>query len=111
METGLTLLRCKNCGTLSIPPKYSCPNCPDGILEEYAASGLGEVYSFTTIHVAPEAFKNQAPYDIALIQLKEGARVTARMKNPQNAAFTIGSKVRFCGKDGAAYWFELAPEQ
>ncbi len=109
MENQLTLLRCKNCGTLSIPPKYCCPKCPDGMLEEYSSEGLGEVYSFTTIHVAPEAFKNQAPYEIALIQLEEGAKVTARMKNPQNTVFTIGSKVRFCGKDATGYWFELDP--
>ncbi len=109
MENQLTLLRCKNCGTLSIPPKYCCPNCPDGILENYPSQGMGEVYSFTTIHVAPEAFKHQAPYDIALIQLREGAKVTARMKNPQNTGLTIGSKVRFCGKDATGYWFELEP--
>ena len=107
MENSMTILRCNSCGAFSIPPKYFCPQCSDSGLKEWKASGAGEIYSFTTIYVAPEIFKDQAPYDIALIKLKEGAKVTARVKNPEKVEMKIGAKVNFCGKDATGYLFEL----
>ena len=106
MENPMTILRCKVCGTFSIPPKYSCPKCSNEILAECETQGVGEVYSFTTIYVAPEAYKDQVPYDVALIELKDGVKVTARVTNPKYAGLKIGTKVRFCRKDSTGYWFE-----
>jgi hypothetical protein len=42
-------------------------------------SGLGEVYSFTTVIDAPEGFDEQAPYVLALIKLDEGPMLTAQL--------------------------------
>jgi uncharacterized OB-fold protein len=103
----MTVLRCNACGSFSIPPRFSCPKCGHGVLEERETQGVGEIYSFTTIYVAPEIFKDQVPYDIALVELKEGVKVTARVKKPQDARLEIGSPVRFCLKDATGYWFEL----
>jgi uncharacterized OB-fold protein len=103
----MTVLRCNACGSFSIPPRLSCPKCAHGVLEERETQGFGEIYSFTTIYVAPEIFKDQVPYDIALVELKEGVKVTARMKKPQDARLEIGAPVRFCMKDATGYWFEL----
>jgi uncharacterized protein len=107
MENTMTILRCKSCGAFSIPPRYFCPKCMDGGFEESKISGVGKIYSFTTIYVAPVIFKDQVPYDIALIELKEGAKLTARVQNPKNAEMEIGAKVHFCGKDVTGYLFEL----
>jgi uncharacterized OB-fold protein len=103
----MTVLRCNACGSFSIPPRLFCPKCAHGVLEERETQGFGEIYSFTTIYVAPEIFKDQVPYDIALVELKEGVKVTARMKKPQDSRLEIGAPVRFCMKDATGYWFEL----
>jgi uncharacterized protein len=47
--------------------------------ERFAFSGRGEVYSFTTVQDAPEAFEEQTPYTLALIKLDEGPLVTAQL--------------------------------
>lgn len=39
----------------------------------------GTVYTETTIYSPPEAFAAEAPYQLAIIQLDSGARLTARI--------------------------------
>jgi uncharacterized OB-fold protein len=60
-------------------------------------SGRGTLLSFTTIRIPPARFKGQEPYDIAVIDLEEGLRVTARLKVPVRRAATIGDPVVFEG--------------
>jgi len=106
-EHQLMILYCKVCGTFHIPPKYLCTKCGNGSLEKYSASGSGRIYTFTTIYVAPELFKNQAPYDIVIIELSEGIKVTARMKKTNEAPLRVGDPVHFFKKDEIGYWFKM----
>ncbi len=39
----------------------------------------GEVYTETVIHSAPEAFVSEAPYQIVIVTLEGGHRVTGRV--------------------------------
>jgi hypothetical protein len=39
----------------------------------------GNVYTETTIYSPPEAFAAEAPYQLAIIELDSGARLTARV--------------------------------
>jgi uncharacterized OB-fold protein len=50
----------------------------------------GTVYTETVIHSAPEAFLKEAPYQIAIITLDSGGRVTARILGERVA---IGDRV------------------
>ncbi|MDI6753153.1 MAG: OB-fold domain-containing protein [Thermodesulfobacteriota bacterium] len=106
-EERLTLLRCAGCGALHVPPKVLCPKCGHEVLLEHSASGLGNIYTFTTIWVAPEAFKKQVPYEIALVQLEEGIKVTARINKKPEETLQIGKPVKFLRKNNLGYWFEL----
>ena len=40
----------------------------------------GTVYTETIVHSAPEALLDEAPYQIAIVSLDEGGRVTARIE-------------------------------
>jgi len=60
--------------------------------ETYQFSGMGEIYSFTTVQDAPEAFQAQAPYMLALIKLDEGNLVTAQLTDIDGDV-TIGDRV------------------
>jgi len=103
----MMILRCKVCGSFSIPPKYLCTKCGHESPEEYSASGLGRIYTFTTIYVAPELFKNQVPYDIAIFELDEGIRVTGRVEKMYDSPLKIGDSAIFQRKDKFGYWFKI----
>lgn len=39
----------------------------------------GTIYTETVVHVAPEAFAKDAPYQVAIVTLEDGTRVTGRV--------------------------------
>jgi uncharacterized OB-fold protein len=45
----------------------------------------GTVYTETVIHSAPEAFAAEAPYQTAIVSLKDGGRVTVRIEGDRVA--------------------------
>jgi hypothetical protein len=71
--------KCKSCGAVIAPPSGACYNCGGIEMEWTEVSGKGTLVSFTVIHVAPDEFKDEAPYYIAIIELEEGTRVSARL--------------------------------
>jgi uncharacterized OB-fold protein len=39
----------------------------------------GTVYTETVVHIAPEAFQKDVPYQVAIVAFDDGTRVTARI--------------------------------
>ena len=67
----------------------------DENIEWKEVSGNGEIYSFTYVHApAGEAFKDDVPYVVALITLKEGARIISNIIVDKNEKIKIGDKVK-----------------
>ncbi len=89
--------QCDTCKSLSATPHISCGRCGAPALRSVMLSGRGTLLSFTTIRIPPAKFKGQEPYDIAVIDLEEGLRVTARLKIPVRREATIGDPVVFEG--------------
>ena len=56
------------------------------------APGPGVVYTETVVHSAPEAYVTDAPYQLAIIQLENGRRITGRIDGERA---TIGDHVAF----------------
>jgi uncharacterized OB-fold protein len=54
--------------------------------------GSGVVYTETVVYSAPEAFLKEAPYQIAIVELDSGKRVTARILGDH---VSIGDLVHF----------------
>jgi uncharacterized OB-fold protein len=57
----------------------------------------GVVYTETVVHAAPAAFAEEAPYQVAIVQLEDGTKTTARI---------LGERVRIGDsvvKDGAGF--------
>ena len=40
---------------------------------------IGSVYTETVVHLAPEAFAKDAPYQVAIVTVEDGSRVTGRI--------------------------------
>jgi uncharacterized protein len=76
----LVVQKCGNCGTLRFPPRRMCSNCLSREASWTPVSGEGEVYSFIVMHrVYHPAFATQVPYAVAMVKLKEGARMLSNV--------------------------------
>ena len=62
----------------------------------------GVVYTETVVHAAPEQFIADAPYQLAIVSLEEGGRLTARIDGER---VVIGDRVDFVeDRDGIAFF-------
>ncbi len=88
---------CRTCKTYYFPPRPVCPTCRrKGQLEIYRFKGLGKIHTFSIVRQGPDDFKRQIPYVIAMVELDEGARVTAQIVNVDPDDVKIGMRVRAC---------------
>ena len=65
-------IKCRQCDTVTCPPKMNCSNCCGNDLEISPLSGRGEIMTFTTTFVAPLDRGCEAPYTVVLVALEEG---------------------------------------
>jgi len=40
---------------------------------------IATVYTETVVHIAPEAFQKDVPYQVAILEFDDGSRLTARI--------------------------------
>jgi uncharacterized OB-fold protein len=88
--------QCGACDRVFFPPRESCPHCRRksiGVMNDVKLSGMGEVVTYTIIHVGPEDFEDQTPYPIAIIRLEEGPQVTGQIVDTPLEDVKIGMKV------------------
>jgi len=83
--------RCPQCERHVFAPRELCPQCGAGPLRWVKASGLGIVYSTSTIHRKNDAGGN---YNVALIDLDEGVRMMSRVEGVAPEAVRIGQRVQ-----------------
>jgi len=96
----LSLLRCKACGRLDTAMRTVCAGCLGADLRPVGVDGRGTVATFTTIRRAPTAFRDQAPYDVVVVDLDVGLRMTGRL-DPASAPATLGARVQVLRAQGA----------
>ena len=108
---------CDSCGVKLFPPRDVCLECKAPAYELYTFTGLGEIYSFTTIYDAPAGFEHNAPYTVALVKLEEGPIVTAQLTDIDESELSIGMpvemvtrKLRTDGPEGMiVYGYKFRP--
>jgi len=108
---------CEHCDSKLFPPRDVCPVCDAPAQELYTFTGLGEVYSYTTIYDAPAGFEQNAPYTVALVKLNEGPLVTAQLTDVNKDELAIGlpvemvtRKLRTDGDEGMiVYGYKFRP--
>jgi uncharacterized OB-fold protein len=63
---------------------------------------MGVVYTETVVHMAPPAFEKDVPYQVAIISLDTGERVTARI---EGARVSIDDRVALVQtRDGVPFF-------
>lgn len=55
---------------------------------------VGEIISFTKIHVPPAGFESQAPFVVVLVKLQTGKCYTAQLADWNEKQLMIGQKVK-----------------
>jgi uncharacterized OB-fold protein len=70
----------------------------------------GVVYTETVIHAAPAQYATDAPYQLAIIDLETGGRLTVRiLGNSTGDRVSIGDRVEFAEeRDGVSYFRKAA---
>ena len=99
-QNKLLGLKCKQCGTITVPPKITCGQCASTDMGVVELSGKGKIQTFTAVFVAPEEREAEAPYIIVLIELDEGPWIMGNLTGTDPAAADvalIGKKVRMDG--------------
>ena len=97
-QNKLLGLKCKSCGTVTVPPKMVCRSCASPELEVLELKGTGRIQTFTTCNVAPEGREDEVPYIIMLVELDEGPWIMGNLigVDPEKATMetVMGKGVR-----------------
>jgi uncharacterized OB-fold protein len=109
---------CDHCGVKLFPPRDVCLECEAPAKELFTFTGVGEVYSYTTIYDAPAGFEQYAPYTVALVKLDEGPILTAQLTDidPENVEIgmpveMVTRKLRTDGEEGMiVYGYKFRPQ-
>lgn len=86
--------KCKQCGHISFPPRLICPKCKSKTFEMVQLSREGKILTFTIIRVGPDKFSKETPYVVAIIELNDGARLTAQVADCDVNKVEIGNKIK-----------------
>ena len=62
----------------------------------------GTVYTETVVHISPEAFQKDVPYQVAIVSFDEGGRVTGRI---EGGRVQIGDRVVETGQREGVFFF------
>jgi hypothetical protein len=81
---------CPSCNGKIFPPRDVCPHCAEAAGPAFQFSGKGEVFSFSTVHNAPEGYEGNVPYVVALVRLQEGPLITAQLTDIDADEVEIG---------------------
>jgi uncharacterized protein len=84
--------KCTKCDATYFEKKGVCI-CGNLDYAEMDFSGSGKIISFTQVHSGPEAFASMAPYCVAIIELKEGAKITGQVIDCKYEDLKIGQEV------------------
>jgi uncharacterized OB-fold protein len=95
----IELVRCADCGRIDTPARAVCSGCLSAKLEPHCVAGEGAIISWTTIHRAPTRFKDEAPYDVVVVDLDSGVRMTGRL-DASSPPPAVGARVRALRSQG-----------
>ena len=92
------LVKCVDCGFFRNPVSITaniCPNCGSRKPGEWVkASGKGKVHTYTVVHrTFHPAFERELPYILAIVELEEGPRFLANMREAKSEDMTLDMPV------------------
>jgi uncharacterized OB-fold protein len=96
----LKMQHCSDCGKLWCPPAPFCPECWSRNFTWRQQSGRGKVNSWVIFHQAYfSSYKDDAPYNVAEVELEEGPRLLTNLVGVTNEDISIGMPVEIVYDD------------
>ncbi len=93
-EHKLLIQRCTACGHHQFYPRILCTACASEQVDWVEATGRGKVKSFTIVRrPVTEAYADDTPYVIALIELDEGPTLMSNVTGRDPETVQIGMPV------------------
>ncbi len=90
----LRMQRCLDCGHIRYPIGPVCTDCLSERTEWVQLSGRGRVFAYCVFYqLYNPAFKEDIPYNVAIIQLDEGPRMISNVVGCNNEEVKIGDRV------------------
>lgn len=90
----LRLQQCLSCRHIRYPIAEICPRCLSADAAWTAMSGTGTVFTYAIFERAyHDAWKDQVPYVVALVELDEGPVFLTNIVGVDPAQVTVGQKV------------------
>jgi len=91
----LVLQRCRDCSVVQHRPRGLCVSCLSDAIEDFVASGRGEVYTYSIVYQNQHPdFRAALPYVVAYVQLEEGPQLLSNIVDCDPASVSIGMPVR-----------------
>ena len=86
MTTKSEWRQCKACTAIILRELTVCPNCNEKIdaTADIPKELTGTITAFTTIHIAPEKYREDAPYTVVLVRLDNNTNVMGRLLHGQS---------------------------
>ena len=79
-EHELWLRKCNDCNEAYFYPRDICPNCFSRNTDWIKASGKGTLYTYgITMRAPTPAFRDEAPFILAIVDLEEGCRIPTNL--------------------------------
>jgi uncharacterized OB-fold protein len=110
----LRLQACRSCGRIRYPISDACPVCLSPDYQWRTMSGEGEILSWVVFHHGYHpAWRGRTPYNVVLVQLREGPRMIGNVEPLGLTDLSVGAPVRvtFVPAESAAAGSEATPEQ
>lgn len=86
--------KCRACGYTHLPPGPACTNCLSDDQEWVQLSGKGNINSYGIYHqLWHPGFKEDIPYNVALIELTEGPQIISQVVGCANEELKCGAAV------------------
>ncbi len=103
----MPMRRCARCHASLTPASVVCPACLARDFETVDMPAQGRLVSWTTIRRAPAGYHATAPYDVVVVDLAPGLRVTGRLA-ADSPPPRMDAVVQRVGEDGACTIFAVA---
>jgi uncharacterized OB-fold protein len=102
----MLMRRCALCRESLTPVATVCPSCLSREVETTEMPSQGRLVTWTTIRRAPAGYPVAAPYDVVVVDLASGGRVTGRLATDSPPP-SMDATVRLVGEEGACAIFAV----
>ena len=100
---------CSSCAAKSVPRKFICSVCGSDSIESALLSGVGTLYSYTTIHVSASF---PTPYTVGYVDLECGIRVLGHLLIPeQDLGCDLQVTARSSAQSATGWGFALTEQE